>query len=181
MNTMDSLERLKVVAGSRSLVQYLRWRADGRRVRRRKLVAVAAIPKNPVTVTTSWHRVQVGRCTGLQRQPVCGLVGKILDDLPINNAIPCWDVSSNTRGLLDPGVFYLGYAEHGGPWAFFDAEGRVPSKYWLIDPRTGEVLKSGDRPPNRVPIELDRYEPSLLICTETTPAWARHQKSAGSS
>jgi hypothetical protein len=58
-----------------------------------------------------------------------GLVGKILNDLPITNASPCWDVSFNTRGLLDPGVFYLGYAEHGGPWVFFDAEGRVPSKY----------------------------------------------------
>ena len=66
---------------------------------------------------------------------------------------------SNTRGLLDPGVLYLGYAEHGGPWMFFDADGRVPSKYWLIDPRTGQVLKSGERPPNYVPIEFDRYEP----------------------
>src|SRR5215216_2212825 len=39
-----------------------------------------------------------------------GLVGKILDDLPITEAIPCWDVSANTRGLLDPGVLYVGYA-----------------------------------------------------------------------
>ena len=53
-----------------------------------------------------------------------GLVGKILDDLPITEASPCWDVSANTRGLLDPGVLYIGYAEHGGPWMFFDADGR---------------------------------------------------------
>ena len=53
-------------------------------------------------------------------------------------------MSANTRGLLDPGVLYIGYAEHGGPWMFFDADGRVPSKYWLIDPRTGAVLKSGN-------------------------------------
>ena len=105
-----------------------------------------------------------------------GLVGKIVDDLPITEASPCWDVSANTRGLLDPGVLYLGYAEHGGPWMFFDADGRVPSKYWLIDPRTGEVLKSGDRPPNYVPIEFDRYEPSILICAETTPAWVNSRK-----
>jgi hypothetical protein len=104
-----------------------------------------------------------------------GMVGKILDDLPISEASPCWDVSSNTRGLLDPDVFYLGYAEHGGSWVFFDADGRVPSKYWLIDPRTGQVLKAGDRPPNYVPIEFDRYEPSILICAETTPAWVRRQ------
>ena len=56
-----------------------------------------------------------------------GLVGKILDDLPITEASPCWDVSANTRGLLDPGVLYIGYAEHGGPWMFFDADDRVPS------------------------------------------------------
>jgi hypothetical protein len=99
----------------------------------------------------------------------------------MTEATPCWDVSANTRGLLDPGVLYIGYAEHGGPWMFFDADGRVPSKYWLIDPRTGEVLKSGDRPPNYVPIEFDRYEPSILICAETTPAWVRHQAADKSS
>jgi len=54
----------------------------------------------------------------------------------------------------------------------------VPSKYWLIDPRTGQVLKSGERPPNYVPIEFDRYQPSILICTETTPAWVQHQDDA---
>jgi hypothetical protein len=80
--------------------------------------------------------------------------------------------------LLDPDVFYLGYAEHGGSWVFFDADGRVPSKYWLIDPRTGQVLKAGDRPPNYVPIEFDRYQPSILICAETTPAWVRRQEDA---
>jgi hypothetical protein len=107
-----------------------------------------------------------------------GLVGKILDDLPIAEARPCWDVSSNARGLLDPGVFYLGYAEHGGPWVFFDADGRVPSKYWMIDPRTGRVLRFGDRPPNYVAIDFDRYEPSILICAETTPRWVTHQEDA---
>ena len=54
---------------------------------------------------------------------------------------------------------------------FFDADDRVPSKYWLIDPRTGRVLKSGERPPDYVPIESGGYEPSILICSETTPAW----------
>jgi len=61
---------------------------------------------------------------------------------------------------------------------FLDADGRVPSKYWLIDPRTGQVLKSGDRPPNYVPIEFDHYQPSILICAETTPAWVKQQEDA---
>ena len=76
-------------------------------------------------------------------------------DLPLAGASPCWDVALNTRGLLDPGVLYLGYAEHGGRWIFLDADGRVPGKYWLVDPRTGEVRKSGERPPDRVSIEVD--------------------------
>jgi hypothetical protein len=102
-----------------------------------------------------------------------GLVGKILHDLPLADASPCWDVSTNTRGLLDPGVLYVGYAEHGGPWSFLDGEGRVPSKYWLIDPRTGKVRREGDRPADRVPIDVDDHEPTVLVCAETTPSWVR--------
>jgi hypothetical protein len=105
-----------------------------------------------------------------------GLVGKILEDLPIADARPCWDVSTNTRGLLDPGVLYLGYAEHGGPWVFLDAQGRVPSRYWLIDPRDGHVLGAGVRPPDHVAIDFDRYVPSVLICAEATPAFVRNGK-----
>ena len=104
-----------------------------------------------------------------------GLVGKILAGLPLAGASPCWDVSTNSRGLLDPGVLYLGYSEHGGPWSFLDGEGRVPSRYWLIDPRTGRVTESGDTPPDRVAIVTDSWEPSILICAETEPAIVTHQ------
>jgi hypothetical protein len=38
------------------------------------------------------------------------------------------------------------------------------------------VLKSGERPPNDVPIEFDSYQPSILICAETTPAWVKRQE-----
>jgi hypothetical protein len=103
--------------------------------------------------------------------------GQIVEDLPLAGAGPCWDVSTNTRGLLDPGVLFIGYAEHGGPWIFLDADGRVPSRYWLIDPRNGEVLKSGDRPADRVPIEWDRYDPYVLICAEITPRYVRQRGS----
>jgi hypothetical protein len=48
----------------------------------------------------------------------------------------------------------------------------------MIDPRTGRVLKFGDRPPNYVAIDFDRYEPSILICAETTPRWVTHQADA---
>jgi hypothetical protein len=106
-----------------------------------------------------------------------GLVGKILSGLPMAHLSPCWDVSTNSRGLLDPGVLYIGYAEHGGPWAFLDGDGRVPSRYWLIDLRSGQVVKSGPRPPDRTPIDIDSYEPSLLICAEETPDFVRLSQS----
>ena len=54
-----------------------------------------------------------------------------------------------------------------------DGEGRVPSKYWLIDPRTGKVRRAGDRPADRVPIDVDDHEPTVLVCAETTPSWVR--------
>jgi hypothetical protein len=100
----------------------------------------------------------------------------MLEDLPIANAVPCWDVSTNTRGLLEPGVLYVGYAEHGGPWVFLDADGRVPSRYWLLDPRDGRLLKCGDRPPNGTPIPVDGYAPSVLICAEFTPTFVQKIK-----
>jgi hypothetical protein len=38
------------------------------------------------------------------------------------------------------------------------------------------VLKSGKRPPDYVAIDVDSYEPSILICAETPPAWVREQQ-----
>jgi hypothetical protein len=96
-----------------------------------------------------------------------GLVGRILGDLPLAGASPCWDVGLNTRGLLDPGVVYVGYAEHGGRWMFLDAEGRVPSRYWIVDPRTGNVRQSGTRPADGVPIEVEGHDPYVVVCAET--------------
>lgn len=99
-----------------------------------------------------------------------GLVGKILAGLPLANLRPCWDVSTRTRGLLDPGILYIGYAEYGGSWTFLDAAGRVPSKYWLVDPTTGQLLDHGNRPGDHAgSIPDDSLAPRVLICSETTP------------
>ncbi len=99
-----------------------------------------------------------------------GLVGRILEGLPLEHAAPCWDVGLTTRGLLDPGVLYLGYAEHGGPWTFLDGAGRVPSRYWLVDPRSGRVTGAGDTPADGTPIEHPYDEPCVLLCLESEPA-----------
>ncbi|WP_114559527.1 apiosidase-like domain-containing protein [Desertihabitans aurantiacus] len=98
-----------------------------------------------------------------------GLVGRILAGLPVARLQPCWDVSLNTRGLLDPGVLYIGYAEHGGPWRFLDADGRVPSRYWLLDPTNGAVVDAGLRPGDGGVIDAEGGAPRVLICSEVTP------------
>jgi hypothetical protein len=102
-----------------------------------------------------------------------GLVGRILEGLPLENASPCWDVSLTTRGLLDPGVLYVGYSEHGGPWSFLDSAGRVPSRYWMVDPRTGRVTGSGETPADGVFLDHPYGEPSVLLCLEDEPAISR--------
>ena len=106
-----------------------------------------------------------------------GLLGQILAGLPVHETEPCWDVSLCTRGLLKSGELFVGYAEHGGRWMFLDADGRVPRPYWLLDPRSGELLDSGERPAGRAMIEdpssAEVPAPRVLICAETPPSFVR--------
>jgi hypothetical protein len=102
-----------------------------------------------------------------------GLLGHILAGLPIADAEPCWDVSLCSRGLLKSGELFVGYAEHGGRWVFLNADGRVPRPYWLFDPRTGDLLASGERPSGPAVIEdrssAEAAAPRVLICAEAPP------------
>jgi hypothetical protein len=99
-----------------------------------------------------------------------GLVGRILSGLPTSDLVPCWDVGLSTRGLIDPGVLYLAYAEHGGRFVFLDADGRVPSRYWLLDPRSGQVVGSGTRPANGGVVDDPGGAPRVLVCYDGDPA-----------
>jgi hypothetical protein len=98
-----------------------------------------------------------------------GLVGQILAGLPTTDLEPCWDVSLGTRGLLDPGRLYVGYAEHGGRTMFLDADGRVPDRYWLIDPRSGSLVDHGERPGNGGVIDDSGGAPRVLLCYDGVP------------
>ena len=98
-----------------------------------------------------------------------GLVGKILGGLPTTNLQPSWDLCLTTRGLVDPGVLFVGYAEHGSRWDIRDPDGRVPPDYWLIDPRNGWVVTSGRLPPGGGVIEDDGTDPRVLVCSAVTP------------
>jgi hypothetical protein len=102
-----------------------------------------------------------------------GLVGKILHGLPTTNLKPSWDLCLTTRGLVDPGVLFVGYAEHGSRWDIRDPNGHVPSDYWLIDPKDGSLVLSGRLPAGGGVIEDRSTDPRVLLCSTITPLIAR--------
>ncbi len=102
-----------------------------------------------------------------------GLVGKILHGLPTTNLKPSWDLCLTTRGLIDPGVLFVGYAEHGSRWDIRDPNHHVPNDYWLIDPRNGSMVMSGRLPPGGGEIDDDSTEPRVLLCSTITPPIGR--------
>jgi hypothetical protein len=70
---------------------------------------------------------------------------------------------------VDPGVLFVGYAEHGSHWDIRDVNGHVPSDYWLIDPKDGSLVLSGRLPPGGGLIDDDSTEPRVLICSTIPP------------
>jgi hypothetical protein len=91
-----------------------------------------------------------------------GLLGRILDGLPITDMAPNWEVTLGRRGLLVPGQLYIGYTEQGGPMMFYGED--VPKRYRVVDPRTGEVLREGVRDSPRMMEEGSG--PRVYICCD---------------
>lgn len=73
-----------------------------------------------------------------------GLLGRILDDLPITDMQPNWLVGYGARGLLVPDRLYIAYQENGLPFQVWHETG-VPSHYRVVNARTGAVLHAGRR------------------------------------
>jgi hypothetical protein len=97
-----------------------------------------------------------------------GLIPKILEGLPFADMQPNWQVSLGRRGLLVPGKLFICYTTEGGPHLIFGDE--VPRKYRVIDPRTGEVVGSGERPnsPERWLMDGEQArEPRVMIFYNT--------------
>ncbi|GAA4968513.1 DUF4038 domain-containing protein [Kineococcus glutinatus] len=94
-----------------------------------------------------------------------GMVGRILDGLPLLGARPSWQQTLNPRGLLVPGVFFLTYAEDGGPLRVLDA-GPLPEPYRVVDPRTGDVLSQGVLTDVQGTIEAPAGAPLLYVFCE---------------
>lgn len=72
-----------------------------------------------------------------------GLIPHILDGLPFADMEPNWQVTLGRRGLLVPGRLFICYTEEPGPMLLFGEE--VPRRYRVIDPRSGEVVREGQR------------------------------------
>ncbi|MEO3755148.1 DUF4038 domain-containing protein [Streptomyces sp. B6B3] len=76
-----------------------------------------------------------------------GLVGRILDGLPLTDMRPDWQSARARRALTtDPTRLYLAFAEHGGPLSLRPENARaMPRAYRVYDPRTGDVVRAGVR------------------------------------
>lgn len=92
-----------------------------------------------------------------------GLVAKILEDLPIEDISPNWQVSLGRRGLLKPDILYIGYLENGGTLEIVSGE-HVPMPYRVYNPKTGSVIKEGVRDSINSPIPCDALGPCIYIC-----------------
>lgn len=91
-----------------------------------------------------------------------GLVGKILDGLPITDMEPYWENIWSPRGLLVPKKLFLVYQEGGEPLTIFD-QSLIPKNYSLIDPTNGEELASGSLQVDSRIIGIRHQGPVLYI------------------
>lgn len=99
---------------------------------------------------------------------VVGLVGRILDGLPMTDARPDWQVVNRPHALLVPDEFLLVYAPDGGDVRFY-CEDPVPAPFRIVDPRTGEVLREGVRRPGEV-LPDPGGAPRVYLCCREFPA-----------
>lgn len=95
-----------------------------------------------------------------------GLVSKILDGLPTTDMAPEWQVALTPRGLSVPDRLFLAYAETGGPLTLLQPQ-RVPERYRVIDPSTGEILAAGVRAGEHQVIPAPHGSPLLFIFSDT--------------
>ena len=95
-----------------------------------------------------------------------GRIAHILGGLPVADMEPNWQVTLGRRGLLVPERLYIGYVEEGGPLILLDDDRRVPLRYRVVDPRSGDVLREGRRKSSGEPIPDEGGGPRVYICCE---------------
>lgn len=95
-----------------------------------------------------------------------GLLGRILDGLPVTDLRPDWDAAMVARGLSAPdGTLYIAYCEHGGSLRISPhGEARVPRGYRVVDPRTGKTVAEGVRRSDELTVPDGGGAPLVYIC-----------------
>jgi hypothetical protein len=94
-----------------------------------------------------------------------GLVGQILDGLPIADMEPDWTSFLAARGLRVSGRLQVTYEEGPGFLVPMREDG-LPTHYRIVDARTGATLTEGDRTPG-VPVQDGHEQPRVIIfCDE---------------
>lgn len=93
-----------------------------------------------------------------------GLVGRILDGLPLADITPNWEVTLGRRGLLVPGRLYIGYTTEGGPLRIYGEQ--VPRRYRVVDPLAGEILREGRCASDDHSIPDEGGGPRVYICSD---------------
>lgn len=93
-----------------------------------------------------------------------GLVARILEGLPLADMAPNWEVTLGRRGLLAPGRLFIAYTEAGGPLLMYGNQ--TPLRYRVVDPRTGQVVRSGVRASADECIPDEGGGPRVYICCD---------------
>ncbi|MGW5239341.1 apiosidase-like domain-containing protein [Monashia sp. NPDC004114] len=90
-----------------------------------------------------------------------GLVGRVLDGLPVTDMVPDWTLAICPRVLRAPSGHVLAYQEHGGALRITDPD--VPLEYRVVDPLTGDTVRSGHRASATDPIPDPGGAPRIYI------------------
>lgn len=93
-----------------------------------------------------------------------GLLPRILEGLPFTDMAPNWQVTLGRRGLLVPNRFFVCYTEDATPLRLFGEQ--VPRKYRVVDPRTGDILQTGERAVGEMAVPHQGTGPRIVICCD---------------
>jgi hypothetical protein len=91
-----------------------------------------------------------------------GNLGRILNRYATHGAEPNWRLVPARRGLYSPGRLFVLYLSVGGdPWT--PSAGKLPRRYRIYDPKTGEVVEESTLPEAASVIRTGRSEPTVVV------------------
>lgn len=88
-----------------------------------------------------------------------GIVSRIFEGLPFAEMQPDFRHTFGRSGLIVPDKLFAIYLPDGGDLALAQTEG-VPDHYWIFDPRSGEMLASGQ---GHGPIPMKLGDPRVVV------------------